>query len=83
MATQTKTKISTSVMATISHKTTDTKTTTWMRNMSSKPLTEAKEQLLAHGSNFAITPKCLPIGEYNATVEQTCQKRTQAEAEEL
>ena len=52
-------------------------------NLSKIPLMEAQENLLAHGPNFAITPRCPPIGEYIAVVEQTCQNLTQGEAEEL
>ena len=52
-------------------------------NMSKIPLTEAQEKLLTHGPNFAITPRCPPIGEYIAAVEQTCQNLVQGEAEEL
>ena len=48
--------------------------TVWVKNMSSIPLTEAQEHLLVHGSNFAIAPKSLLIGEYITEVEQTCQK---------
>ena len=44
---------------------------------------EAQEKLLAHGPNFAIIPRCPPIGEYIAAVEQTCQNMAQGEAEEL
>ena len=51
--------------------------------MSSNPLTEAKEQLLAHGPNFAISPMCLPTGEYIAAFEQTYLSLAQKEAEEL
>ena len=51
--------------------------------MSKKPLMEAQEKLLTHGPNFAITPRCPPIGEYIASVEQTCQNLAQGEAEEL
>ena len=56
--------------------TTATSTTTnkWVKNLSSIPLTKAKEHLLSHGPNFAIAPKCLPNGEYITMVEQTCQK---------
>ena len=36
-----------------------------------------------HGPNFAITPRCPPIGEYIAAVEQTCQNLAQGEVEEL
>ena len=55
----------------------------WVINMSKKPLMEAQENLLAHGPNFAITPRNPPIGEYIAAVEQTCQNMAQGEAEEL
>ena len=64
-------------------KTTITTTSKWVKNMCSTPLTEAQEQLLAHGPNFAISPKCLPIGEYITAVEQTCLSLIQEEAEEL
>ena len=55
----------------------------WVINMSKKPLMEAQENLLAYGPNFAIIPRNLPIGEYTAVVEQTCQNMAQGEAEEL
>ena len=51
--------------------------------MSKKPLTNAQEKLLAHGPNYAITPRSPPIGEYIAAVEQTCQNLTQEEADEM
>ena len=54
-----------------------------MRNISSTPLTETQEQLLAHRPNFAVVPRCLPIGEYIATVEQVCKQLKQGEVEEL
>ena len=55
----------------------------WVVNVSKIPLMEAQEKLLTHGPNFAITPRCPPIGEYIAMVEQTCQNLVQGEAEEL
>ena len=55
----------------------------WVMNLSKIPLTEAQENLLAHGPNLAITPRSPPIGEYIAVVEQTCQNLAQGEAEEL
>ena len=55
----------------------------WVVNMSKIPLMEAQEKLLTHGPNFAITPRCPPIGEYIAAVEQTCQNLAQVEADEL
>ena len=41
----------------------------WVLNLSSNPLTEAQEKLLAHGPNFTISPGSPPIGEYIAVVE--------------
>ena len=35
---------------------------TWVKNLSDKPLTEAQEQLLAHRPNFNITPDVYPMG---------------------
>ena len=56
---------------------------TWVRNISSTPLTEAQEKLLAHGPNYAVVSRFLPIREYIAVVEQACQQLKQGEAEEL
>ena len=47
------------------------------------PANRGPRYLLAHGPNFAEVPKCLPIVEYIATVEQGCQQLKQGEAEEL
>ena len=47
------------------------------------PLTEAQVSLLAHGSNFAITPRSLPHGEYITAVEQACLSLEPHNAEEL
>ena len=55
----------------------------WVMNLSKIPLMEAQKNLLAHGPNFAITPRSPPIGEYIPAVEQTCQNLAQGEAEEL
>ena len=51
--------------------------------MSKKPLTESQEKLLAHGPNYAVTPRSPPIGEYITAVEKTCQNLTQGEADEM
>ena len=51
--------------------------------MSSKPLTEAQEKLLAHRPNFAVTPRSPPIGGYIAAIKRSCQSLEQGEAEEL
>ena len=55
---------------------------TWVKNISRTPHTEAQEQLLAHGPNFAVVPRQLPIREYVAAVEKVCQQLKQG-AEEL
>ena len=64
-------------------KTMSATTSKWVKNMSSTPLTKAQEQLLAHGPNFAIPPKCQPIGEYITTIEKIYLCLAQGEAEEL
>ena len=56
---------------------------TWVKNLSSFPLTEALECHPAHGPNFAIATQCPPNSKYIAVVEQACQKITQGEADEL
>ena len=55
----------------------------WVINMSTQPLTDTQEKLLAHGPNYAIASRSPPIGEYIAAVEQTCQSLTQGEADEM
>ena len=67
----------------VSPATTNTGTKKWVINISSKPLTEAQEKLLAHGPNYAVVPKSPPITEYEAAIEQACSKLQQGEAEEL
>ena len=54
----------------------------WVRNISSTPSSEAQEQLLVHGPNFAVVPWCPSTGEYITAVEQACQKFKQDEAED-
>ena len=56
---------------------------TWVRNISKTPLTEAQEQLLAHGPNFAVVPRYLAIGKYVAAVEKVCQQLKQGDVEGL
>ena len=58
-------------------------TNKWVINISSKPLTQAQEKLLAHRPNYAVVPKSPPIAEYIAAIEQACSKLQQGEAEEL
>ena len=55
----------------------------WVINMSKKPLTESQEKLLAHGPNYAVTPRSPPIGEYITVVEKTCHNLTQGDADEM
>ena len=59
------------------------KTSLWVKNLPTKPLTGVQECLLAHGPTFAISPKLPPIGEYIVAIEQTCSKLNKEEAEEL
>ena len=56
---------------------------TWVRNISSTPLTEAQLKVLLHGPNFAVVPRFPPVGEYIASTEQACSQLKQGEAEEL
>ena len=51
--------------------------------MSKKPLIEPQVKPLAHGPNYAVTPRNPPIGEYIAAVEKTCQNLTQGKADEM
>ena len=51
--------------------------------MSKKPLTDPQVKLLAHGPNYAVTPRNPPTEEYIAAVEKTCQNLTQGEADEM
>ena len=55
----------------------------WVRNISSTPLTEAQLRVLSHGPNFAVVPRCPPVGEYIASIEQACSQLKQGEVEEL
>ena len=38
---------------------------------------------MAHGPNFAMVPRSLPITEYVAAIEHVCSRLKQGEAEEL
>ena len=44
----------------------------WVRNISSTPLTEAQLKVLSHGPNYAVVPRCPPVGEYIAFIKQAC-----------
>ena len=52
-------------------------------NLSDVPLTPTQETVLAHGPNFAVTPKNLPIVEYITSLEVACQKLNTNTAEKL
>ena len=52
-------------------------TNKWVINISSKPLTQAQEKLLAIGPNYAMVPRSPPITEYIAAIEQACSKLQQ------
>ena len=43
---------------------------------------KSPRNLLSHGPNYAVVPRCLPIGDHIAVVEQACQQ-LKREAEEL
>ena len=55
----------------------------WVVNLSSTPLTDEQERLLAHGPKFAITPRETLVKEYIAAVEQACTKIEQGKQEEF
>ena len=55
----------------------NTNTSKWVINISSKPLTQAEEKLLAHGPNYAVVPRSPPTTEYIAAIEQACSKLKQ------
>ena len=55
----------------------------WVINLSDVPLTPMQEAVLAHGPNFPVTPKNLPIIEYITSLENACQKLNTNTAEEL
>ena len=54
-----------------------------MINISSKPLSQNQEKLLAHGPNFAVVPKDPPITQYVVAVENACSKLEEGKAEEF
>ena len=54
-----------------------------MINLSSTPLTNEQEKLLAHGPKFVITPREAPVKEYIVAVEQACTKLEQGKQEEF
>ena len=59
------------------------KENTWVKNLSSTPLTEDQIKALACGPNFAIVPRRPPLGEYITAIENVCNQLPQGKAEEL
>ena len=56
---------------------------TWVKNLSSTPLTQDEMKLLANSPNYAIVPRIPPIGEYITAIENVCNQLEQGKAEEL
>ena len=54
-----------------------------MINLSSTPLTDDKEKLLAHGPKFVITLREALVKEYIVAIEQACTKLEQGKQEEV
>ena len=61
----------------------DTREIRWVRNISSKPLTEAQVRLLSHGPNYAVVPKKPLTMEYIAAIEKACTSLQPGKADEL
>ena len=55
----------------------------WVINISNTPLTAEQESLLAHGPNYAVIPRELPIAQYVAAIENACTKLEEGKAEEF
>ena len=55
----------------------------WVRNLSSTPLSDDQERLLARGPKFSIRPRQPPISEYVAAVEQVCSRLNKGEADDI
>ena len=50
---------------------------TWVRNLSTTPLTQDHVKALSNGPNYAIVPKVPPVGEYITTIENVCNQLQQ------
>ena len=55
----------------------------WVRNLSSTPLSEDQERLLAWVPKFSIKPRQPPVSEYVVAVEQACSRLEKGEADEI
>ena len=60
-----------------------TRENTWVKNLSSTPISQDQTKALAHGPNYAIVPRSLPVGEYIVAIENVCNQLEQGKAEEL
>ena len=56
---------------------------TWVRNLSSTPLTQDQVKALSNGPNYAIVPKVPPVGEYITAIENVHTQLQQGKVEEL
>ena len=56
---------------------------TWVRNLSSIPLTQDQVKALSNGPNYAIVPKVPAVGECITAIENVCNQIQQGKAEEL
>ena len=61
----------------------DKDTKKWVKNLSSTPLTEEQERLLAWGPKFPIRPRHPPVREYVVAVEQACSRLNKGEVDEI
>ena len=66
-----------------SHAHDKTRENTWVKNLSSNPLTQDQTMALAHGPNFAIVPRSPPVGEYIVAIKNVCNQLQQGKAEDL
>ena len=55
----------------------------WVNNLSSIPLAQEQESLLAHGPNFVFTLQKPQYGEYITSIERACQSLDSNTMEEL
>ena len=56
---------------------------TWVRNLSSTPLTQDQVKALSNGPNYVIVPKVPSVGEYITAIENVCNQLQQGKVEEL
>ena len=55
----------------------------WVKNISSKPLTDSQINLLQKGAGFAITPRDIPVEEYLTSTEEAGKYMSKAEHQAL